>query len=230
MKTPSTSSFVRKIIRQIQSSSPFFESMIAFFVCAGTILVVFSKASIHLSINQFHSSFSDSFFRTITILGDGITATIIVIVLLFIRFRFALMMAASNIACSLIVQSLKRFFFINAVRPHEFFKGMHSLYLVPGVEVYSFNSFPSGHSATIVTTCALLCCMVKRKSVRALLFILALLVAFSRVYLSQHFLGDIYAGSIIGFIAAYITAAIFNEEQSVGSRLDQSLTTIFNKR
>jgi membrane-associated phospholipid phosphatase len=222
---------VQSILRQVRYSSPFSKWMLAYTLLCGIILLLFPKTSIHLRINQFHSAFLDNVFKHATFFGDGISATILVIILLFISYRYASMMAISNIACSIIVQSLKRLWFTDSVRPYEFFKGVHSLYLVPGVEVYSFNSFPSGHSATIFTTCTLLCLMVKQRSLRILLFIIAVLVAFSRVYLSQHFLGDAYAGSIIGVTVAYMTAAYWwDEGRATSSRFDQSLMSIFKNR
>jgi membrane-associated phospholipid phosphatase len=42
------------------------------------------------------------------------------------------------------------------------------------------------------------------RSLRAGLFLLALIAAYSRVYLSQHFFEDIYAGSFVGLIAALV--------------------------
>ena len=214
MKIEKKSTIVKKIGVQMRNSSPFVECMCLFVFLGGIILILFTKASIHIFINQFHSPFFDVFFTQATFLGDGISAAILVVLLLFVRFRYAMMMALSNITCSVLVQLLKRFFFTESVRPYEFFKGIQNLYLIPGVEVYSFHSFPSGHSATIFTTCALLCLMTKRRLLRLLLFALALLVAFSRVYLSQHYFADIYAGAIMGVVAAFCTAAFFDKEIS----------------
>ena len=45
---------------------------------------------------------------------------------------------------------------------------------------------------------------------RPALFCLALLVAFSRVYLSQHFLNDIYAGSLLGTASALLAWLILS--------------------
>ncbi len=200
--------------------------MYVFILFGGFILLLIPKAYIHLFINQYHSSAADVFFTYATLLGDGISATILVLILLFIRFRYAMMLAISNISCSVIIQLLKRLFFSDSFRPCQFFKGIHQLYLVPGVEVYSFNSFPSGHSATIFTTCTLLCMMTKQRLLRPLLFIAACIIAFSRVYLSQHFFVDIYAGSIIGVIVAYSTATYFNNSNDAPVWLDNSFVTM----
>lgn len=231
MKLSFVSNLWNRIYRQIRLSSPFAEGSAAWFILGGIVLMTVPKAAIHLWINQYHSPVFDALFKTITIFGDGITAVLLVVFLLFVRFRFALMMAVSNIACSVIVQSLKHTLFEGSVRPHEFFKNIHPLYFVPGVDMYSFNSFPSGHSATIFTTCTLLCFMVRKQSLRCVLLFAAFLVAFSRVYLSQHFLGDIYAGSLIGVFAAYVIASFWNvPDDSNQAWLNQSLRTVLRRR
>ncbi len=222
----SRQTLLQRIVQQVRYSSPFIEWMCAFILFGGLTLLFFSKASIHLFVNQFHSAFLDVFFTYATFMGDGISATILVIILCFVRFRYAIIIAVSNILCSIIVQSLKRLFFFDSVRPYQFFKGIHDLHLVPGVEVYSFNSFPSGHSGTIFTTCMLLCLMTKQRLLRVLLFHIALLIAFSRVYLSQHFFEDIYAGAIIGVVVAYSTATCLNKESDTPAWFEYSLATI----
>jgi membrane-associated phospholipid phosphatase len=55
--------------------------------------------------------------------------------------------------------------------------------------------------------------MTKYQSLRFFLFGAALLIAFSRVYLSQHFFEDIFTGAIIGFGVAVLTAAVFDQER-----------------
>jgi membrane-associated phospholipid phosphatase len=206
-------SFSNKVIRQIKILSPFSEFMGAFIVVGGLLLCLFSKVAIHLFINRYHSSYGDIFFTHATLLGDGISATLVVVVLLFINYRSAATLAVSNILCAVIIQSLKRTIFTDSIRPIQFFHGIHNLYVVSGVEIYSFNSFPSGHSATIFTTCAILSLKTDHKIVRACLLGAACLIAFSRVYLSQHFFEDIYTGAIIGFFVAVLTAAFFNQER-----------------
>ena len=219
---------LQRFIQQIKNSSPFIGWMYGYILFGGVILLLLPKAYIHLFINQYHSSAADIFFTYATLLGDGLSATILVVILLFISFRYASMVAVSNIACSVIIQSLKRFIFADSVRPYQFFKGVHPLYLVPGVEVYSFNSFPSGHSATVFTTCTLLCLMTKERYVRTVLFMMACTIAFSRVYLSEHFFVDIYAGAIIGVVVAYGTAAYFNKH-SDSPWFDHSLVSILTE-
>jgi len=77
-----------KVIRQINILSPFSEFMGAFIVLGGLLLCLFSKTSLHLFINGYHSSYGDIFFIHTTLLGDGISACLVVVVLRFINYRY----------------------------------------------------------------------------------------------------------------------------------------------
>jgi membrane-associated phospholipid phosphatase len=50
------------------------------------------------------------------------------------------------------------------------------------------------------------------KLVSMAFFLCAILVAFSRIYLSQHFLIDVVAGSFIGVASANVVFRIFNHK------------------
>jgi polyferredoxin len=56
-------------------------------------VLLYSKADIHLFINEFHSPFFDTFFRLITHLGSGITAAVVAVLLLFIRIRYSFILS-----------------------------------------------------------------------------------------------------------------------------------------
>ena len=101
---------------------------------------------------------------------------------------------------TIVVQSFKKIFFSDMVRPANVFSDIYELYLVPGVNIHHFNSFPSGHTASAVGIFFMPSLMTKNKSLQFLFFLIALLTAYSRVYLSQHFLVDIYFGSLISTI------------------------------
>jgi membrane-associated phospholipid phosphatase len=124
------------------------------------------------------------------------------VVLLFFSIRKSVFIFSSGMLAGIIAQFLKRIIFPDMVRPVKYFEGVQELYLVEGVTVHSSFSFPSGHAATVFALCFCLSIFAKKDLVKFMLFLLAVVVAFSRVYLSQHFLNDILAGSALGCIAA----------------------------
>ena len=155
-------------------------------------MLLYTKTNLHLVFNSFHTSFFDAFFHYFTYLGDGVLAFLISIILLTVKYRYALVVGLSNLIASIITQSLKQTVFANHFRPKKYFEGIHDLYFVPGVENHMNYSFPSGHATCAFALYFALTLLVNNKNYKRLFFAMALLVAYSRVYLSQHFFGDIY--------------------------------------
>jgi membrane-associated phospholipid phosphatase len=167
-------------------------------------VLIYTKTDVHLFINQFHSAFCDVFFKYITNLGSGVTVVIVSIILLFISIRYSLIMLASWAGEGIVVQFLKHIVFPDIDRPVSFFKTVAELHLVQDIELYNHFSFPSGHAATAFVIFTTLAIISKRNWVKLCLLFSAWIIAFSRVYLSQHFLEDILFGSLLGILAVII--------------------------
>ena len=180
---------------------------ITFVVAGAGILALNSKTNLHLTFNLFHNRFFDIFFYYITYLGDGFMTLLAFIILLTVKYKNAFLVGLSGLIASIITQLLKRHFFFDTLRPKKFFEGLHELYLVPGIENHSYFSFPSGHATTAFALYFSLALLVTNNGMKLIFFIVALLTAYSRVYLSQHFFEDIYAGALIGVAVTYI---VFN--------------------
>lgn len=190
-------------MKQILRENVFFLlPYLIFLISGGIVLFFFSKESIHLSINNYHHPLADIFFSFITWLGDGWMAVIIVAVSVFFRYRYAILIGSSYLISSLITQLLKRTIFSDELRPVKFFENTNTLYLVRGVEQYMYNSFPSGHATTSFSVYLALAMISGNRYLQFIFFVIAFLVAFSRVYISQHFFDDVYAGSLIGTVSA----------------------------
>lgn len=210
----------------LRSNSAFFLPYIIFLLFGALLLAIGSKENIHLTFNAFHTSFFDTFFLYVTYLGDGTLALLLTIMLLAVKYRFAFIVGLSNILASIITQVLKQTVFADALRPKKYFEGLHDLYFVPGVENHLYYSFPSGHATCAFSLYLALSFIVKNKSIKILFFVLAFLVGYSRIYLSQHFFGDVYVGSLIG---VGITILVYQAIQKIGTgKLDRSLISSFN--
>jgi membrane-associated phospholipid phosphatase len=168
------------------------------------LIAIFGKEKSFLLINQFHTSFFDDFFSHITNLGDGfIWLPLMVFTLIYQRKKW--LIVVTNFTLSTIISViLKRLIFSNALRPAYLLKEGFNLHFVEGVKIYTQNSFPSGHTTTafaVAFTCILL--IKKKSNFKYLIFTLAFLVGFSRVYLAEHFLIDVIAGSFLGILSTY---------------------------
>ena len=179
---------------------------------------------LHMTINRITMRALDPYFKYGTHLADGLVPTAFGVVFLFIRWRGFLAIAASVLGSSIIVQLLKHTVFAEVDRPSMFLAGMPDLRLLPGVEMLHHNSFPSGHSTCAFSMCFVAAVLIGRPWAAAVLAILAGLLAFSRVYLSQHFVEDVLCGAIIGTgISWLVYRWLFQSAFAQRSWLDGSL-------
>jgi membrane-associated phospholipid phosphatase len=209
-----------KILRE---NKVFLYPFLIVWLLLAVILFVFHKATIHMAINQFHTSYFDFLFKNITHLGDGLTPTFLALIFLFFSFRKAIILGGSSLVAGLLAQFFKRAVFPDMLRPKAYLKDVE-LYLVPGVEVHDFFSFPSGHASTAFSMFMVLALFSRKKPVKLFCFLGALLTGFSRIYLSQHFLVDVYFGAILGIVVAFfVYYFVYNAK---GDWLDKSLTSL----
>jgi membrane-associated phospholipid phosphatase len=184
----------------------FYVPYLLFLIIGGFFLILFSKVDIHWVINQLNCLPADYFFKIFTHFGDGIVIAIAIVIMLFIKYRHAIVVAISSIVATILVQLFKRYIIPDVDRPSLIFESIGKLHIVEGITMNTAHSFPSGHTATGFSIFLLFAIISSNKYLKLLFFIVAFLVAYSRIYLSQHFLVDIYFGSIIGVLS---TSSVF---------------------
>jgi len=171
---------------------------------AAVALLTMDRFELHRTMHPIHTHALDTFFRYATHLGDGLMPTVIAIYLLFFqRSRSFLMMALGCTLSAIVVQVLKQGPFSGMDRPSGFREQLGDLHWLEGLEVHRHFSFPSGHAAVAFSMCFALAVLTGRKGWGIGLALLAVLVAYSRVYLNQHFTLDLWAGMVIGAGASW---------------------------
>jgi membrane-associated phospholipid phosphatase len=209
----------------VKKNSAFFIPYFIFLLAGGTILLLSNKTDIHLYINSYHCPAADFFFSNWTNLGLGLMIIPVALILAFIRFRYMIISVLGFALSGLTNELLKKLF--HSPRPLAVFGDMHqSFYHVPNVEMFSDYSFPSGHTDTGFCMFCLLALYTKNKTLKFLYFIIAFLIAYSRMYLSEHFLKDVYGGAIVGVCSALLVYSwVMNAEMfnKFAERLDKPL-------
>lgn len=166
-----------------------------------SFLLNYDKVTIHYYLNGYvGNTFLNYFFYYITYLGDGTVAAFILLFILIYNIRLGLYATSSFLTATLLSITLKHQFYDDVNRPSFVFKYFdgRQLSVVDETDLYIHNSFPSGHSTQAFSIFMCLAFTAKNPLYKLLFFILALLTAISRVYLSQHWLVDITFGSLIG--------------------------------
>ena len=195
----------------------------------GLALLYIPQGELHLLLCDRHTPARDIFYRYYTQVAEWFPYIVCVALLLFSRIGDGVFASAAMILSALTTQLFKNI--INAPRPIKWFElNMPDvqLPLTPGVEVHSWFSFPSGHTTSFFALAFVLCVIFTRspRSHRSLrsprtykafsclmqvgLFFLAALGGYSRIYLSQHFARDVFAGILVGVIVTAVCYAVFS--------------------
>lgn len=201
-----------KQLRATLADNRLFFSLFLFFFAAGLIfLLTEGKAAAFIYLNPWHRRPLDTLFACLTFLGDGLfTVLVCVFYLVMRRWSRACQVIAAFLLSALVAQVLKSFF--SMPRPKQFFAPGQYTHFIEGVTHIGFASFPSGHSTSVFALATLLALFEKNKKTNVLYLLGAVAVGYSRIYLGQHFLGDVLMGSCIGVLTALFIFWLFSEK------------------
>jgi membrane-associated phospholipid phosphatase len=189
----------------------FFLCFLVFFGIGLVFLLSEGKATSFIYLNPYHRNVLDTFFIYLTFLGDGLFAvTVFVLLLLLRRWSQAAQIMTAFLLSALVAQVLKSFF--SMPRPKQFFTPGQYPFFITGVTHSGFASFPSGHSTSIFALATLLALFEKNKKGNIAYLLVAVAVGYSRIYLGQHFLGDVLMGSFLGMSVAILVNWLFPEK------------------
>jgi membrane-associated phospholipid phosphatase len=191
----------RKIIDFCKANKALLISFAVVWVCLFAFDCMYPKIQTHLMLNGYHTPVLDTFFKYTTKLGEEFPIYLGVVLLIFNRRNGLLVLLGQGLTC-IFTQALKYAF--AHPRPATFFKEMGVALpdTVDGVKLHTaFNSFPSGHTSSAFALFTCLALITPRKWA-PLWMTAAWVVAYSRIYLSQHFLEDTLLGSFIGMVSS----------------------------
>jgi membrane-associated phospholipid phosphatase len=186
----------------IKNNSLYFTLFVIFILGGSFYLLSFSKSAGFLIINSHYNPFFDRFFFVLTAFGSGWLYIPFIIFLGLMNLRWSMTLLIAYCLQTIIVQSLKLILFPDIVRPVIWFSDMQAIHTIKGLNNLLYHSFPSGHTATAFSLYTILVFIVLNKYWGLFLFLVAIGVGYSRIYLAQHFPIDVYFGAIIGVLAA----------------------------
>lgn len=218
---------IQSILKNIKKQTLFFLIYGAFLLFLVFVLFKFSKTDATLWANHFWSPFQDVLYKYMTYLGDFGMASVVVILLLFWKFKYSIIAILSFATTAGVTQFLKKILYADVKRPthHEDLWGLYKsgeLHVVEGVKQMSDYSFPSGHATSAFSIFCLLALLSKNKWAGFVCIVLAILIGYSRVYLCQHFYEDIFVGALIGGIGSLLIYSFF-ENKTFGNWGEKSL-------
>jgi membrane-associated phospholipid phosphatase len=180
-------------------------------IAAITLIISFitGKANFFLLLNTDLGKFGDYFFSAYTNMGDGtLWAGVLIILFLLKRKTLLPLVISAFIFTTLLTQTCKYIIVPNEERPTKAITNGALIHKVQGIKLHSYSSFPSGHTATAFTFYLLFCLVIAERWWIIAGLVYAILVAYSRVYLAQHFPLDTAAGMILATISVSLALII----------------------
>jgi membrane-associated phospholipid phosphatase len=196
------------------------------FTVIGVVLVFNeNKIDLHLYLTAANSQFFDNFFFWLTKFAEGWFGIPLLLFLLFYQYRSFLFVGLTYALSGIITQLLKIYVFQTHDRPIHFLKNHPLFHKIEDLDYSEFMSFPSGHSTSAFALFFCMSILIKNNYLKLLMIVCAVAIAYSRIYLSQHFLQDIIGGSFVGVGIGMIFYYFIYEKKSLfsGEKFDKKL-------
>ena len=153
-------------------------------------------------LQMIRTAFLDGLFKTVTVLGDEMFFIVIAVIAYWcINKRWGYKLINVYLLGCCVVEGIKAI--VARPRPYNYY-GVESV-----GEKTSGYSFPSGHSHSIANLSTQVTMRYQRIYAFIIGGILMVLVAFSRMYLGQHFLSDVMVGLVLGVALAMLLSMAF---------------------
>ncbi|MFT4667134.1 MAG: membrane-associated phospholipid phosphatase [Polaribacter sp.] len=211
----------------LKNNRTFFLLFACFMVVGGVLLATIEQGDGIRYFSENRSVAGDQFFAWFTKVGEEFMYLGFFISFLFIRYRYSLLIAISGLLALVVSFLLKMIF--GHPRPSVYFREagvLDQINTIDGVHLLSGHmSFPSGHTTSAFVLFGVVALLFARKWYwNGLIFLVALLIGISRMYLVQHFLKDVYTGAITGVLLSILVYWV-NERYTYDDKrwLDRSI-------
>ena len=153
--------------------------------------------------NYITSPVMDKIMVFITTLGNAgmIWIVLAIFMLCSKKYRKTGIVLAIGLICSLLIGNVILKPLFHRLRPFQVREGISLIISAP----HDF-SFPSGHTLASVISATIL--MLRERKIGVYALVLAILIAFSRLYLYVHFPTDVLGGAVLGVAIGFMSVKI----------------------
>ena len=164
------------------------------------------KIPFFLLLNKNFGIILDYFFGIFTNAGDALMWFLVFgIILLMKRKDLIPLLIFSFVFTTIFTQVCKYFIVPDEPRPWKAITDHSLIHHVWFVNPWLISSFPSGHAATAFTFYLLFCLILDKNIWLFTGLLYAILVAYSRVYLAQHFPFDVAGGILVAIVSVSLS-------------------------
>jgi membrane-associated phospholipid phosphatase len=202
---------MRDLGSTIRTHRIYFGAFILLVIAGSLLLLIQGKTTAFITLNTYHPFWLNVFFINYTFMGDGIFALCLAGLYLFYfkKRRTGLALLYTFLLSGAIVQLIKNL--INSPRPKLFFEPGRYANFINDISLTNNSSFPSGHTAMAFALATVFVLMMRNKNWQLPVLVAAAMAGYSRIYLAQHFLGDVLMGACIGTcsgLVAYMLVSV----------------------
>jgi len=170
--------------------------------------MLWGKNEAFLYLNANLGLVADKVFEYSSYLAEGWFWIPYFIVLVGLYKKDTAFILMNFLVSTLLTQFAKNYIFNTAMRPMASGLDATQIHTVPGVEIHTFNSFPSGHTATAFTLFILTTYLFPNKYALTIGIVYAIVCGYSRIYLAQHFPLDLAGGIFVSLLTLPISIFI----------------------
>ncbi len=178
----------------------------------GTSFILLSflmgKENAFLLLNIDLGPIADFLFYIWANAGDGFIWIPAFALTFMYKKKFVPFLMATIVLSTIITQSSKQVFFKSENRPTAVITNASLIHKVPGIEIHTTNSFPSGHTATAFSLFLFCCFISAKKWIVPVGFVYALIGGYARIYAAQHFPIDVGAGILVAYCSILLSWVI----------------------
>jgi membrane-associated phospholipid phosphatase len=198
-----------------QSVKAFLGIFIFFEVVGWLFVSTFDRIDQLQFINGHNSAVADLAFQALSATAEVVLPIVLLLYLIRFKKAYALPYVYSYALSTGLIQGLKHLVFANALRPLAYFASSGvKWHIIPGLLISEFNSMPSGHTGAAFFMFFWVAVLLRRLTWGLLAGIIAVGVAYSRVYLFQHFPVDTLVGAAIGVGSSALFYSIYDAKSS----------------
>lgn len=214
----------------IRENRVFFGGMALLLLVGLLWIAATPKGALIFWFSAHRSAWANAFFSLATKGGEWVGLMLVLLILLWFKFRWGLALLAMTPAVSLVANLAKGLF--RQPRPGRYFRELgiwEQINTVPGIEVHQgLTSLPSGHTMAGFAFFGLLAfCLSNKHGAALAAFAAACTVGLSRIYLVQHFEEDVLLGAVLGVLLAALFHHLFQPAKAAApGRIDRGLRNI----